>query len=80
MIPEEATRPSAEEDRHVGRGGAANVEPGLKHQKTADGGASGPSSAPAIATASTTTTTTTPAQNIGLADKLKLKLKGIFKK
>ncbi|RYP07093.1 hypothetical protein DL764_002725 [Monosporascus ibericus] len=69
VVPETAVRPSADEDHHVGRGGAANVELGSKHhqqkgQKVTDGqtaaGATG--------------------HHVGLADKLKDKLMGVFRK
>ena len=76
----QATRPSAEEDRHVGRGGAANVEPGLKHEQQEHHAAIDPHHKVADGTPAPAHATTTPAQNMGLADKLKLKLKGIFKK
>lgn len=71
IVPETAVRPSTSEDRHVGRGGAANVELGPKHQKAkvTDGT---PTTSP--------TTVTTGHDHIGLADKLKNKLIGIFKK
>ncbi|EMR62086.1 hypothetical protein MGN70_009595 [Eutypa lata] len=68
VVPEEAVVRSSEEDRHVGRGGAANIELGPKHQKAK------------VTDGTPTTTVTTGHNHIGLADKLKNKLLGIFNK
>ncbi|KAI0483129.1 hypothetical protein GGR56DRAFT_623052 [Xylariaceae sp. FL0804] len=77
VVPEQATRSSLEGDFHTGRGGAANVVhvgPEDAHAKTADG-ASGTTTPNAAATPDGRAQ-----QNVGLADKLKHKLFGAFKK
>ena len=68
MIPEAAVRPSGElTDYHTGRGGAANVHLAPEHEK-AKAGASSSSGEGA------------PPPMMSLADKLKYKLTGAFKK
>ncbi|CAJ2500902.1 Uu.00g037550.m01.CDS01 [Anthostomella pinea] len=67
VIPQEATRPSAEGDFHTGRGGAANVHLGPEHQKHSK-----------VTDAAQPSATTHGKQ--GLADKLKNKMMGVFKK
>ncbi|KAI1083367.1 hypothetical protein F5B20DRAFT_461959 [Whalleya microplaca] len=64
VVPEEAIRPSQEHDVHVGRGGAANVALGSEDQKHKV----------------TDSGTAGAAPNQGLADKLKHKILGVFKK
>jgi len=66
VVPEAAMRRPSEDDYHVGRGGAANVHLGPEHQshKIADGHP----------------TTGTQTSNVGLADKLKDKIFGVFSK
>lgn len=61
-MPEEAIRPSSEnQDYHVGRGGAGNEHHAPEEKK--------PDKAPG-----------TTAAHTGLADKLKAKIVGVFKK
>ncbi|KAI1338499.1 hypothetical protein F5Y15DRAFT_416726 [Xylariaceae sp. FL0016] len=73
-VPQEATRPSTEGDYHTGRGGAANVHLAPEHQKkaAAESGAKVTDGAPG--------TTNQGALHQGLADKLKSKILGKFKK
>ncbi|KAI8960777.1 hypothetical protein F5Y11DRAFT_328755 [Daldinia sp. FL1419] len=77
IVPEEATRPSTDgESFHVGRGGAANVhlseqDKQKKHEKHHHHAGSKVIDAPSTAGAPPT---------LGLADKLKHKIFGVFKK
>lgn len=65
VVPPEATRPSSDnKDYHVGRGGAGNEHLAPGHEKKA----------------TTTTAADVKGGNVGLADKLKAKVTGIFKK
>ncbi|KAI1653062.1 hypothetical protein F4813DRAFT_394092 [Daldinia decipiens] len=75
IVPEEATRPSIDgESFHVGRGGAANVhlsEQDKQKKEEKHHGASKVVDSPA---------TPGTAPNLSLADKLKHKIFGVFKK
>ncbi|KAI0395776.1 hypothetical protein F5Y17DRAFT_177055 [Xylariaceae sp. FL0594] len=80
-VPPEATRPSLEGDFHTGRGGAANVvhvPPGSSSAKSSVHN----NDATATTTAKEETAPAAHAKNpnIGLADKLKKKIFGAFKK
>ncbi|KAI2614009.1 uncharacterized protein GGS25DRAFT_516863 [Hypoxylon fragiforme] len=75
VVPEEATRPSIDrESFHVGRGGAANV-----HLSAEDEQRKQQQHAASKVVDSPVTPGTTPSHQ-GLADKLKHKIFGIFKK
>ncbi|KAI1346739.1 hypothetical protein F5Y01DRAFT_297024 [Xylaria sp. FL0043] len=65
LVPAEAIRPSIDSDFHTGRGGAANVVHVPKDEGSAAAGAGASSK---------------PPPNQGLADKLKHKIFGVFKK
>ncbi|CAK7201062.1 hypothetical protein SEUCBS139899_003763 [Sporothrix eucalyptigena] len=66
VVPDVAVRPSAElSDYHTGRGGAANVHLGPESEKKKAGSSSGEGGPPPM---------------VSLADKLKQKLTGAFKK
>ncbi|CAK7563210.1 MAG: hypothetical protein SEPTF4163_001073 [Sporothrix epigloea] len=67
VVPEAAVRPSVDgTDYHTGRGGAANVHLGPEHESKTSGSVSPSGGA--------------PPPMIGLADKLKMKITGAFKK
>ncbi|KAL7628740.1 hypothetical protein AAE478_000255 [Parahypoxylon ruwenzoriense] len=72
VVPEAATRPSQDVDIHVGRGGAANVQLAPEHQK--------PQPQSHHAKVTDAPTAAPAAHNQGLADKLKHKIFGVFKK
>ncbi|KAI0021026.1 hypothetical protein F4780DRAFT_308623 [Xylariomycetidae sp. FL0641] len=80
VVPAAATRPSLEGDYHVGRGGAANVQRTPEHQAEHDAkhhhhhhhGKDKVTDAPPAPAEKAT--------HRGLADKLKHKLMGVFKK
>ncbi|KAI0890688.1 uncharacterized protein GGS22DRAFT_151593 [Annulohypoxylon maeteangense] len=86
VVPEEATRPSTDDASfHVGRGGAANVHLSQQDQQKQEAKHATPAPAPAPAAAakvvdSPAGATAAPKANQGLADKLKNKIFGVFKK
>ncbi|CAK7225428.1 hypothetical protein SCUCBS95973_005861 [Sporothrix curviconia] len=68
LVPEAAVRPSNDgSDYHTGRGGAANVHLSPEHEKKKNGGGSASSGGG-------------PPPMVSLADKLKQKITGAFKK
>ncbi|KAH9999569.1 hypothetical protein F4779DRAFT_622697 [Xylariaceae sp. FL0662B] len=69
LVPEAAMRPSQERDAHVGRGGAANVAL-----------ASSEDHKPSSSNKVTDSGTAGASAELGLADKLKQKILGVFKK
>ncbi|CAK7266985.1 hypothetical protein SEPCBS57363_002371 [Sporothrix epigloea] len=67
VVPEAAVRPSVDgNDYHTGRGGAANVHLSPEHETKTSGSVSPSGGA--------------PPPMVGLADKLKMKITGAFKK